>query len=193
MSWLARCSAPSATSSVIGPSRCVRGAVAAGDRPRRSLLTHLIPHFFPCRRFASTTFASSASRTTSTSRRKSAALRAGQRWVDGFIVGVSGLEPEQEKWCFNKGSCLHGDLLIAHLLTASVNTPHLFCVQFSAKFCANPRINTALAVAIRAFKIGAPVNSNKPFERCGIGVAIDLRALRAVLGRVCVVRDMFLA
>ncbi|KAK2078311.1 hypothetical protein QBZ16_004180 [Prototheca wickerhamii] len=37
--------------------------------------------------------------------------------------------------------------------------------EFSAKFCANPRINTALAVAIRAFKIGAPVNSNKPFER----------------------------
>ncbi|KFM29258.1 E3 ubiquitin-protein ligase ORTHRUS 2 [Auxenochlorella protothecoides] len=37
--------------------------------------------------------------------------------------------------------------------------------EFSAKFCANPRINTALTMAIRAFKIGTVNPSSKPFER----------------------------
>lgn len=111
-------------------------------------------------------------------------------WAGYWLVSL-GTSLSKKNDALTSGSCLHGDLLIAHLLTASVDTPPFFCVQFSAKFCANPRINTALAVAIRAFKIGAPVNSNKPFERCGIGVAIDRRALRAAPGRTCGVRDLF--
>lgn len=37
--------------------------------------------------------------------------------------------------------------------------------EFGAKFAANPRINTALTVAIRAFKSGDARPSNKPFVR----------------------------
>lgn len=37
--------------------------------------------------------------------------------------------------------------------------------EFGAKFAQNPRINTALTVAIRAFKAGDPRPSNKAFVR----------------------------
>lgn len=37
--------------------------------------------------------------------------------------------------------------------------------EFGSKFAQNPRINTALTVAIRAFKAGDARPSNKPFVR----------------------------
>ena len=52
--------------------------------------------------------------------------------------------------------------------------------EFGAKFAANPRINTALTVAIRAFKAGDARPSNKTFVRCArFGPAVADRCARA--------------
>ena len=51
--------------------------------------------------------------------------------------------------------------------------------KFGAAFAQNPRINTALTVAIRAFKSGAERPASKPFERWVSGCRQALAAARA--------------